>query len=288
MIDSSPKSVAQSRQEQTPNPAQDEHIQHGITYLRQLLSESAFKDGMIKASTAPIRREEDALHVQLKQKMIDEATHSSSLAQLKASTAQQTLLVDETIDRWTKEITTFQNDSNFRDAMSAWGSSPNKSMQRGEDGTGFHAGIVHYFEYRSDTQKNSRYKGETLDTVGIPSFIDFTRKMQSMLGVLGGEPTQNSEFVRAVVLLGSPDSEGFRQRRIIAQSTQETIISFQDTWDDLPRIVTVIPSEPTVESFNKSVQSALNPEAEAKRLNSLRGEITILYGINYQHNALLS
>ena len=93
MIDSSPKSVAQSRQEQTPNPAQDEHIQHGITYLRQLLSESAFKDGMIKASTAPIRREEDALHVQLKQKMIDEATHSSSLAQLKASTAQQTLLV---------------------------------------------------------------------------------------------------------------------------------------------------------------------------------------------------
>jgi hypothetical protein len=76
---------------------------------------------------------------------------SSSLA--REALAQATITASEQATSLIQEIHTRKNDPAFVEAASVWSNSPNSSGEIGEDGQGYNAGLVHFFEYRGDTNK---------------------------------------------------------------------------------------------------------------------------------------
>lgn len=71
-------------------------------------------------------------------------------------------------------------DEELLTALAAWNTSPDSTADRAHDGKGYHAGLLHYFEYRGAREKHSR-----LDRLPEPptvdGFIAFTNRLKESL-----------------------------------------------------------------------------------------------------------
>lgn len=153
-----------------------------------------------------------------------------------------------------------QNDPELLAAMDVWGMSPDSDNDWGEDNQGYHAGIVHYFEYRKHLEKAGRYKKEKRE-FGLQSYIDEAMELKGLLD----NPTEDNEDIERVAFI--KDDEG--QARLMILTTEgNRVICFQKSGEPM-RVVSVIPGG-NPKNFEKMVGQELSPSENAKpRLNDL-------------------
>lgn len=154
-----------------------------------------------------------------------------------------------------------KDDPEFLEALDIWGRSPNSRGERGQDGEGFHAGIVHYFEYRAV----GRSKARRLNNSGPPSiqgFIDFSSYLQSLVD--RPDPRSNTAIKTSAQVV---DEQGQRRLLLLTQGNW-LVVGFQRQGDKM-RAITAGAVE-TLESFQRKINQELvgTPEVD-KRLNKL-------------------
>lgn len=150
------------------------------------------------------------------------------------------------------------------EALEFWGLAPNAKGEYGEDGKGFNSGVIHYFEYRANAEKNGRFKKD--DEASIEGFIEETQRLKSLLD--NPSPDSNEQIEAARML----EDENGQQRLLIVTKDKEFIVAFQRQNAPM-KIISVFPGQ-GVDKLNKAVEEELNPKPNAKqRLNSLSGTV---------------
>lgn len=154
-----------------------------------------------------------------------------------------------------------KDDSEFLKALEVWGRSPNSRGERGQDGEGFHAGIVHYFEYRAV----GRSKARRLNNSGPPSiqgFIDFSSYLQSLVD--RPDPRSNTAIKTSAQVV---DEQGQRRLLLLTQGDW-LVVGFQRLGDRM-RVISA-GAEEKPERFEKRVREELEgfPDKDT-RLNRL-------------------
>jgi hypothetical protein len=203
---------------------------NGVVALQSLLGDIAFEQAYISA------------HVSLK-------------GESQADVAR------EELERLRTEFVLRKDDPVLLDVLVNWGRSPNAVGERGSDGQGFNAGVVHYFEYRASAHRRLRYTDQEQPT--IQGFIDFTHRIKEMIK----NPNPNGNpGVQKSALIG--DEEG--QERLLLR-TQEglLIIGFKHLGESEIKIISVVARE-TSARFERRIEEELagTPETD-KRLNKL-------------------
>ena len=85
------------------------------------------------------------------------------------------------LEKLKRDLTDRLNDTELQEAMTVWGQAPNLAKSRGQYGKGFHAGVVHYFEYRASNAESGRYRdGEGYD-FSLDHFIDFSKRLKDLV-----------------------------------------------------------------------------------------------------------
>jgi hypothetical protein len=171
-----------------------------------------------------------------------------------------------------EEVVSRETDVNFRDALSIWGRSPNAAGEWGTDNTGFHAGVIHYFEYRRDKGKAGRYKREETP-FGVDGFIAYSEPFTKLLSSsdLAQEPQ-----VQAYTTIH--DELGQERLILFTNPTDPTkegdlIVAFQRASEPMFVISAISANR---KSYDKYVQDELNPPPGKKKLNNLGAERTIV------------
>lgn len=152
------------------------------------------------------------------------------------------------------------NDPEFLAAMEVWGMSPDSKGDRGTDGKGYHAGIVHYFEYRRDLEKAGRFKIEK-----TPFSVDGYIEDSNMLKELLDNPSEENEAIDRSAFI--KDDEG-HMRLMILTKDGKRVICFQNPNEPM-RVVSIIPGG-NVKNFEKMVEKEVHPSGDMEpRLNEL-------------------
>ncbi|NTU72787.1 hypothetical protein HGB07_01265 [Candidatus Roizmanbacteria bacterium] len=183
-----------------------------------------------------------------------------------AETRQRDILV-----RLKQEVADRRDDPEFQAAMELWGRSPDSKGQRGVDGRGLNAGVIHYFEYRADKQKNGRYKNS--DTaVSVQGFIDYSKKVKELI-----DHPNTAPAIQAARVI--KDDQG-QQRIHILTKDGDKVVGFKNSGDQM-RVITIIPGG-NEKILEKDVLDELNANPddpkETARLNHLgtgRKEISV-------------
>lgn len=173
-----------------------------------------------------------------------------------------------------EELLRRATDPELHAALDAWGRSPNAAGEWGEDEKGFHAGITHFFEYRSNKEKAGRFYGKDGTTkpkheLTLDAFIAFTNELDAC--IKEPRPEQNPEVQKAS-LIG--DDEG-RRRLMVFTKHHLFLNAFQRPGDRM-RIITAIPQDE--KSYDKAVEAEVNPKEAKRRLNTLsdtRGKLPL-------------
>lgn len=176
----------------------------------------------------------------------------------------------------TQDFEAHRNDPRFAAALEVWGISPNAASAKGSDGTleAHHAGIVHYFEYRTVKDKNNRYayNPETAP-ISVDGFIDYTEALDNLVEQ-ATSPEQNPHILGSCII---EDEMG--QKRLFmlsnANGRPETIIGFQRVGEDRIRVVSVVPGGDTKAMLKKIEQEIAS--VEKGRLNALSEQKHITY-----------
>lgn len=167
------------------------------------------------------------------------------------------------------ELEKRKNDPQLLDAMGVWGRSPDSSGDLGTNDQGYHAGVIHYFEYRANAEKNGRYKNIE-DKISIDGFIAFSNRLKSFLD--NPNPQNNAE-VRKGTIIG--DEQGNR-RLYVLTNKGEFIVGFQNAQNQEPmRVVTIIPGR-SDKDYANAVSAELEGRNERNRLNRLQGKRDII------------
>lgn len=179
--------------------------------------------------------------------------------------AEQRTSIVQTFDALKEELELRKTDPEFIAALDVWGRSPNAAGERGEDGTGFHAGVIHFFEYRAYRDKAGRFYGregvyKAKHDLSIQAFIDFSRELATCTAQ--PRPELNPEVQKAT-LVG--DEEG-RLRLMVFTRHGLFLNAFQKLGDRM-RVITAIPQDE--KNFDKRVDSEVYPKAARNRLNTL-------------------
>ncbi|GIW61729.1 MAG: hypothetical protein KatS3mg089_0581 [Patescibacteria group bacterium] len=153
--------------------------------------------------------------------------------------------------------------------MGVWGRSPDSSGDLGVNDQGYHAGVIHYFEYRADAEKNGRYKN-TEGEISIDGFIKFSNRLRSFID--NPNPQNNAEVKNATII---EDEQGNRRLYVLTDKG-EFIVGFENAQNQEPmRVITIIPGR-----NDKDYANAVNTELEGKndrnRLNKLHGARRII------------
>ncbi len=178
---------------------------------------------------------------------------------------EQRATIIEAFDALKEELELRKADPEFIAALDVWGRSPNAAGERGEDGTGFHAGIIHFFEYRAYRDKAGRFYGregtyKAKHDLSIQAFIDFSRELATC--TTQPRPDLNPEVQKAT-LVG--DEEG-RLRLMVFTKHGLFLNAFKKVGDRM-RVITAIPQDE--KNFDKRVESEVYPKAARNRLNTL-------------------
>ncbi len=181
----------------------------------------------------------------------------SSSLQVRATRIQH---VNETYERLTREFEEMKEHPDFLRALEMWGRSRNAVGDR-NGGRGYHAGVVHYFEYRAYSGKNKRYQNDNLDKFGIQGFIDFTNAVRHIV-----RPQKSASPEYGVLFRDEQN-----RKRLIARTESCLVIAFQHAEQPL-RLLSIQPNKPGWQSREKVIERIkreLGPDTEDKRFNRL-------------------
>jgi hypothetical protein len=154
-----------------------------------------------------------------------------------------------------------KDDPDLLSALAMWGRCPNAAGDFGTDNSGYHAGVVHFFEYRSSPDKNGRYKYDPIP-ITIDGFIEYSRKIQRLISDI--DPQNNP----AVKLFASLQDNDGQLRLFVLSDTGEKVVAFRRVNETgLPKIITIIPGQDE-KSMKRSVQDEITGTSRP-RLNQL-------------------
>lgn len=151
-------------------------------------------------------------------------------------------------------------------ALETWGYSPNAAGDRGPDGQGFHAGIVHFFEYRIIGEKDWRFfrkdgRYKPANELSLLAFVEFTQNLRRLLE--DPDPDVYPDEIEASALI----EDDLGQRRLfIFTCFGECINAFARPAKPL-QVITIYPMDG--KGFLNAVQKELTPPPGEKRLNLL-------------------
>jgi hypothetical protein len=183
----------------TGDPTLLDEKQRAIAELKSLLEREEFKDKYISA--------------QMRGRRVQESDATSEIDQIK------------------RDLETRREDPLFLEALDVWGRSPNAAGEIGEDGQGFHSGVIHYFEYRSHPGKTGRYIGTEQERPSIQGFIDFSTQLKALTET--PYPSTNRNIDSSALIA---DDEGNR-RLLLLTNEGFLIVGFQKA-NDRMRIIT--------------------------------------------------
>ena len=164
------------------------------------------------------------------------------------------------LESFNEELVRRGDDPNLKAAFAVWGRSPNHAGDRGLNGHGYNAGVIHYFEYRAYPDKNTHSPGE----MSVDGFINWSNHLSDLVNgkrpdeVQKMEKLEDSDGKQALYLLTRPETGRYM------------IISYIDKGDS-PKIVTAIPGR-NEKSMSMRLDSEIKTpvsEKQAKRLNYL-------------------
>lgn len=179
----------------------------------------------------------------------------------------------QTIAEISAEVDARTDDPTFRDALAVWGRSPNAAGEWGGDNTGFHAGVIHYFEYRRDAAKAGRYSREETP-FGVDGFATYSAPLQEALSQY-----TTPEVVPRIQALTRIQDENGQERLIMftdpTDSTKEgdLIVAFQRAGEPMLVISAISANK---KSYDKYVQDELTPPPSKKKLNDLGAVRTVV------------
>jgi hypothetical protein len=179
----------------------------------------------------------------------------------------------QTIAEISAEVDARKEDPIFRNALAVWGRSPNAAGDWGSDQTGFHAGVIHYFEYRRDAAKAGRYSREE-SPFGVDGFITYSEPLQDTLSQY-----TTPEALPSIQALTRIQDEAGQERLILftnptdATKEGDLIVAFQRVGEPMLVISAVSRNK---KRYDKYVQDELNPPPGKKKLNDLGAERTIV------------
>ena len=154
-----------------------------------------------------------------------------------------------------EELKSRQNDPQLLDALSIWGKSPNAKGERGDDGEGFHSGIIHYFEYRAYKDKVGRFHNESEGALSIDGFINYSTRLKPLIQTgadLSSMPEVES-FARF--------SDEHNRERLFIMTTDGTIVAFRSENDDMLKIKTVLANSSKARKNIKRFEKMVKAEA---------------------------
>ncbi len=171
-----------------------------------------------------------------------------------------------------EELTTRSMDPSLIEAFESWGQSPDVTGSFGPNDSGFNAGLVHFYQYRGNQEKNGRYRNRNQD-FSLDSFISYTESIQNL--IKNHDPEVNKEVVSSFVL---HDKSG-QKRIFVLTKNGDLIVGFCRPQEDGFKIVSVVPGR-KLEDVKKSVGEEMHPEAYTgkKRLNFLQGNVELMEG----------
>lgn len=153
-------------------------------------------------------------------------------------------------------------------ALGIWGNSADSKGSFGDDETGFNAGMIHYFEYRSDETKSGRFK-KTGQDFTLEGFMDESERLEQIV-----ENYETSEHVLKYTLIG--DELG-QERLFIITDNEECIVAFRRP-GEVMKVVSVIPGSNQIKQFEKKVENEIQGvnNSERARLNELGDSRTLV------------
>jgi len=166
----------------------------------------------------------------------------------------------KSLEKFDDELAARRDDSNLKAAFVMWGRSPNHAGDRGVNGHGYNAGVIHYFEYRAFPDKNTHSPGE----MSVDGFIAWSKHLNELVN--GQKPEEVQKNVRL------EDSSGKQALYLLTKPEigRYMIISYVEK-GETPRIVTAIPGQNEEVMSNRFESEIKTPvlEKQAKRLNYL-------------------
>ena len=157
-----------------------------------------------------------------------------------------------------------QEDPLFLRAAALWANSADSQDYKAEDGLGYNAGLIHFFEYRATREKQRRFR-DLQDPVTVDGFIGFSHRLYQELV----KPSQPEVNRRAVM----QDSEGNRRFYVLCPN-RELIVGFQSPNEALPRMTSMINS--VTDAFFDKVLAECLAGGDRGRLNRLGAVVTRL------------
>ncbi|HSX27683.1 MAG TPA: hypothetical protein VLG25_02780 [Patescibacteria group bacterium] len=155
------------------------------------------------------------------------------------------------------ELSERRNDPSLLQAAALWANSPDSQDGRAEDGQGYNAGLIHFFEYRSAAAKRRRFRVMD-EPVTVDGFITLSHRLyRELVDPVLPEPNR-----RAVL----EDSDGNRRLYVLCPNG-EFIVAFQSCGEPLPRMTSMI-NQVTDAYFDKVVAECLRGD-DRGRLNKL-------------------
>ena len=198
-----------------------------------------------KTFTKPVAQVEEVLKDRL------HGEYEEEYDTLKATYDEDRDQARERLSALSDSIPALSEDTEFSQALDRWGSSPNSEGNRGEDGQGFHAGVVHYFEYRQNSEKAGRFSREAPEDFSLNGFVEYTESVAHYVEASDAE-LEAFEGVQGFVRLR--DEQG--QERLILDSDAGFVVGFKKAEEDSIKVITVLPNSNKPKKNTKRFQSA--------------------------------
>lgn len=161
------------------------------------------------------------------------------------------------------EIEQRKQDPAFIEAVNMWANSPNAAGEVGEDGLGFNAGIVHFFEYRGRKGKSDRF-ARIPEEMSVDGFIQFSQRMYSVMQSVVEQSAIDGEVQGAVLR----DSDG-AERVFALTNDSQRVVGFKPVDGDTHRMTTVLIHGQSPKSLEKDIARVMdgNDKGVVNRLN---------------------
>lgn len=189
-----------------------------------------------------------------KQKELTGATDQIQDLTEKLNTArQENILAAKTL---IQEVEIRKDDPKLITALEVWGRSPNHANERGVDGRGLNAGVIHFFEYRAFQDKS----GHNRESLSLDNFITRSQALAALM--------TNPHHAATL------EDENGKQAFTLLTASGELIIAYKEANQPSFTIVTVIPGQNESALQRRIKEEIETPvEKKSKRLNYLGGHV---------------
>lgn len=148
-------------------------------------------------------------------------------------------------------------------ALELWGRSRNSYGDTNNE-SGYHAGVIHYFEYRSVSEKNKRFYGNKFESCSLQHFIDVS---ESFRPFIRSSPQEAARLAHSYVAIS--DESG--RSRVFIRTDSALLVAFQHSEQPL-RLLSFIPNKPGWEQREDTahrIEKELSSEGNDNRFNRL-------------------